>query len=143
MVSDDGQVYSIRSDRVLVQSPGKGGYPVVTLSRDGKPKTMRVHRIVLEAFVGPCPPGQQACHANDNASDNRLENLRWDTSRANCADRQRNSGHYLGDRTECIRGHRFTPENTRHYVKSDGYTTRICRTCRREHEARYREAKHQ
>lgn len=35
-----------------------------------------------------------------------------------------------------------TPDNTRYYHRPDGYTQRICRTCRREHEARYREAKH-
>lgn len=46
-----------------------------------------IHRLVLEAFVGPCPPGMQACHDPDrNPSNNRLENLRWDTSRANSAD---------------------------------------------------------
>jgi len=46
-----------------------------------------VHRLVLEAFVGPCPRGLQACHNNGNARDNRASNLRWDTSKGNHADR--------------------------------------------------------
>jgi hypothetical protein len=48
-----------------------------------------VHRLVLEAFVGPCPAGMEACHNNGVRTDNRLENLRWDTRSANCRDRIR------------------------------------------------------
>jgi len=54
-------------------------------------KTFRVHRLVLEAFVGPCPHGCEACHRNNDPSDNRIENLRWDTKQSNLAD-------YLADR---------------------------------------------
>jgi hypothetical protein len=56
----------------------------------GKGAAMYVHRIVLEAFVGPCPTGMVACHADDVKADNRLENLRWDTQSANCHDAVRN-----------------------------------------------------
>ncbi len=43
-----------------------------------------VHRLVLEAFVGPCPEGMQACHFPDrDPANNHLENLRWDTCTAN------------------------------------------------------------
>lgn len=39
-----------------------------------------IHRLVLEAFVGPCPKGLECCHGpNHDKSDNRLCNLRWDT----------------------------------------------------------------
>lgn len=43
----------------------------------------RVHRLVLEAFVGPCPKGYQCDHINAVRDDNRLENLRWVTGREN------------------------------------------------------------
>jgi hypothetical protein len=45
-----------------------------------------VHRLVLETFVGPCPPGLEACHNNGDSLDSRLVNLRWDTRKANAAD---------------------------------------------------------
>lgn len=54
----------------------------------GKPIPLLVHRLVLEAFVGPCPEGMEGCHNNGNGLDNRLENLRWDTHQANMDDRR-------------------------------------------------------
>lgn len=60
------------------------GYVRVCLySKTVKP----VHRLVLEAFVGPCPEGMQACHNNGIRDDNRVENLRWDTPKGNSLDK--------------------------------------------------------
>lgn len=43
-----------------------------------------VHRIVLEAFIGPRPKGMGARHFPDrNPANNRLENLSWGTSKQN------------------------------------------------------------
>lgn len=56
--------------------------------------TSRIGRAVLEAFVGPCPDGMECCHYDDDATNNRLSNLRWDTASANMSDRCRNSGHW-------------------------------------------------
>lgn len=55
-------------------------------------------RLVLEAFVGPRPRGMQVCHRDDDQSNNRRENLRWDTPKANCADRDRNGKTHSGER---------------------------------------------
>lgn len=46
-----------------------------------------IHRLVLEAFVGPCPEGMEVAHRNGDPSDNRLDNLRWSTPVDNQADR--------------------------------------------------------
>jgi hypothetical protein len=58
-------------------------------NRGKKAGNVRVHRFVLEAFVGPRPPGMQGCHNNGNSLDNRLANLRWGTHADNVADRMR------------------------------------------------------
>lgn len=50
-------------------------------------KHILVHRTVLECFVGPCPDGMECCHDDGNPQNNNLDNLRWDTPRANQADR--------------------------------------------------------
>lgn len=69
---------------------GRGNpYWQVHLMRGGRDAPfyrVAVHRLVLESFVGPCPPGMEACHANGNGFDNRLENLRWDTHENNMAE---------------------------------------------------------
>jgi HNH endonuclease/NUMOD4 motif len=47
-----------------------------------------MHRLVLEAFVGPCPRGMQCCHKDGNRANNKLENLRWDTQKKNEQDKK-------------------------------------------------------
>lgn len=68
------------------------GHRTVSLFNGHCQVNLYVHRLVLETFVGPCPAGRCACHFNDIPWDNRLENLRWDTQKANMADLKRN-GH--------------------------------------------------
>ena len=48
-----------------------------------------VHKLILEAFVGPCPPGLECCHNDGNPHNNKLDNLRWDTKKANWNDRRK------------------------------------------------------
>lgn len=71
-------------------------YAMLTLHSGGRKGTPgarlefpMVHKLVLEAFVGPRPEGKEACHDNGNGMDNRLTNLRWDTHKANMADQFR------------------------------------------------------
>ena len=61
-------------------------------------KLFKVHRIVLLAFVGPCPRGMECRHLNGKAWDNRLENLAWGTHLENCADRDRHGTTAWGER---------------------------------------------
>lgn len=64
------------------------GYLVANLYRDGRRHVRYVHRLVLEAFVGPCPDGMEACHDPDrDTTNNRLDNLRWDTRKENHRDK--------------------------------------------------------
>ncbi len=86
-VSDMGNVRSIR--RNLIKSPAANdrGYFHVGLHSGAKQQRLYVHRLVLEAFVGPCPAGMEGCHNDGDRANNRLDNLRWDTSKNNHADR--------------------------------------------------------
>lgn len=69
------------------------GHVQITLAPHGAGRRERVvrfaHHLVLEAFVGFCPAGMEACHHNDIGTDNRLPNLRWDTRSSNIRDRIR------------------------------------------------------
>lgn len=105
----------------------KFGYKLVMLSA-GKRRIMKqVHSLVLEAFVGPRPPGMVCCHNNGDPADNRLENLRWDTQSSNLFDAVRHGTHTLSNKTHCIHGHEYNEENTIWTAKG----WRQCRACKR------------
>jgi hypothetical protein len=94
-VGDEGSAWSRHNNkwgdsgiwRQLKPQVMSTGYPMVGLHRDGKRHGRLVHRLVLEAFVGPCPDGMEACHNDGNRLNCALSNLRWDTPAANQADR--------------------------------------------------------
>lgn len=58
----------------------------VCLRKNGNTYTFRVHRLVLSAFVGPCPCGKEGCHNDGNPLNNYIGNLRWDTRKENTKD---------------------------------------------------------
>jgi hypothetical protein len=104
-------------------------------------QTLFVHRAVLEAFKGPCPPGMEACHYNDVGTDNRIENLRWDTRKGNKRDEVRNGLNFNARKIQCKHGHEFTPENTISKMSRNGRPRRDCRKCQAEAMRRFK-AKH-
>lgn len=64
------------------------GYPFVRLLKNGRPVSRWLHRMVLEAFVGPPTPERPWCnHKNGNRADPRLENLEWVSPSENAIDR--------------------------------------------------------
>ncbi|WP_416367037.1 NUMOD4 motif-containing HNH endonuclease [Rhodopseudomonas palustris] len=86
-----------RSLRGRMLRPGRtaSGHVTVTI---GKGNSRQVHQLVLEAFVGPCPPKHEGRHLNDIPDDNRLSNLRWGTRRENLIDAVRNGKRAVGER---------------------------------------------
>lgn len=65
------------------------GRPVcvfVTLRKDGRSFTFRLHRLVLSAFRGECQDGMEGCHNDGNPENNKISNLRWDHHQGNMAD---------------------------------------------------------
>ena len=68
----------IPRDKLLSPCPNRKGYLRVRLNAPGKHFSAVVHRLVLEAFVGPQPSAiHEANHKNGIKSDNRLCNLEW------------------------------------------------------------------
>ncbi len=130
--SNLGRVRSIKNGGCYVMAQqvvtGKKDYRTVMITVDGKYAPQLVHRLVLQAFAGPCPAGMEACHNNGIARDNRPENLRWDTHKANCADQALHGTHRNTLKTRCVRGHEFTPENT--YTRPGGQ--RNCKQCNQD-----------
>lgn len=145
-VSDDGHAKSLErvvvrssgspltvAERIMCPQPDYKGYMRLRLSRPGLGVTGKVHRLVTLAFVGPCPDGMEVCHNNGRKTDNRLENLRYDTSSASGLDKIRHGTDHNVRRTHCRHDHPFSPQNTR--IDSRGH--RICRACQRRYTREY------
>lgn len=74
------------------------GYLVVSLCKNGKRPNFDVHRLVLLAFVGPCPLGMEACHGDGIRHHCSLDNLRWDTVSNNHHDKSKHGTMYCGEK---------------------------------------------
>jgi len=73
-----------------VLSPGTvQGYKQVALQCAPRHEQKKVHQLVLEAFVGPCPTGHECRHLKGNREDNRLLMLSWGTKLENAQDKHR------------------------------------------------------
>jgi hypothetical protein len=72
-VSDRGALRGKRG--ILKGSTDKDGYAVLTPQNPSHKRTLKIHRLVYEAFVGPI--GEDLCinHKNGIKNDNRVENL--------------------------------------------------------------------
>lgn len=149
-VSDLGRLCS--ADRVL---PHRKYGPDGTRRYCGKPKEpwihssghlyvdlynprrrVAVHRLVLEAFVGPAAEGQECCHNNGEPQDNRLVNLRWDSRLSNIDDMVKHGSHWQVKKTHCRRGHPLIEPNLTRCKAKTGQ--RNCLACNRaQGKARY------
>lgn len=109
-VGTDGSVWvawiTCRSGRRLTDRwrrmrPGvtPKGYLYVNLTpaTGGRYQTFRVHRLVLEAFVGPCPVGMECRHLDGHKANCRLDNLAWGTPEQNRQDNRDLDAYHRGE----------------------------------------------
>ena len=91
-VSSMGRVKSFKwnKERFLKPSMDKDGYLLVNLCAGGKPKTLKVHRLVCEAFHENPDNRPQVNHINEDKTDNRACNLEWCTCKQNVNHGSRN-----------------------------------------------------
>lgn len=88
-VSTFGNVRSLnyqRSGKIREMKKGKDrdGYLQVTLCKEGRPKTFKIHRLVASAFV-PNPLGFPVInHKDEDKTNNCVWNLEWCTVAYNC-----------------------------------------------------------
>jgi NUMOD4 motif/HNH endonuclease len=76
----------------------RGKYLRVNLYKNGTHLTMSVHKLVAEAFIGPCPPGWTVNHKDTIKTHNFSTNLEYLTGIDNTAHSVANRLHAYGER---------------------------------------------
>ena len=110
-VSSLGRVKSFKYGKEKILKPGKGsrGYLTVSLSKNKKGKTIKVHRLVALAFIKN-PQGKRTVnHINGVKADNRLSNLEWATDSENIK-------HAFANGLSCNKGENGTNKLTKKQV---------------------------
>lgn len=88
LVSNEGVVVSINYKNTgkikeIRQSMSKDGYKTISLCKNNKLKTYRVHRLVAECFVENPHNLETVDHIDGDKNNNRADNLQWLSSREN------------------------------------------------------------
>lgn len=91
-VSNQGRIKTVRKNKrtgvvresLVVGGVNEKGYRYVTMYWAGRKTTVKVHRLVMIAFVGQPTHGKtEVNHKNGVKLDNRLENLEWSSHKQN------------------------------------------------------------
>ena len=116
-VSNHGNIRSVKSGQLKkITEDKKTNRPFLNLWKNNKQTVVRVHKLVLEAFVGKCPEGLECCHNDGNSFNNHIDNLRWDTHKSNIHDRIK---HGTSNRGERCGTSKLTLEQVRAIRKDD------------------------
>lgn len=75
--------------KILKQQNNGNGYMYKQLKHEGTRKNFYIHRLVMMTFVGDRPKNMAICHIDGDKTNNRLDNLRYDTYSENNIDQFR------------------------------------------------------
>lgn len=95
LVSNYGNIKTSSTGKPRYTNINKQGYPVIQIKRNGKVKSLKIHRLVAELFLPP-PPKEMVdkCkrehwkvvlvkHLDNDKTNNFYENLEWSDLRGN------------------------------------------------------------
>ena len=68
--------------KMTAREAGKG-YLIVGLSKNGITSSVSIHRATLSVFRGSCPEGCEGSHIDGDKTNNRIDNLLWETHKEN------------------------------------------------------------
>lgn len=83
-INEKGQIWSSKFGRIMKPHKHKK-HKYLQIKIKGRCK--KIHQLLLEVFVGPCPEGMQCRHLDGNPENNELKNLKWGTAKENAQDR--------------------------------------------------------
>ncbi len=120
LIYPNGKVFSKKRNKEMKPFTNKAGYQRISLWKNGKEKKFYIHRLIGIHHI-PNPENKPTIdHINRIRDDNRLENLRWATSKEQSENQEK---HFIRkDNTSGHRGISFHKSINRWvYVKRDKY----------------------
>lgn len=78
-ITEDGRIWSNKTNRYLKPSKDKDGYYKVILSKNGDQKQFFVHRLVAEAYIENPENKRTVDHIDGDINNNHYTNLQWAT----------------------------------------------------------------
>lgn len=94
--------------RIKAPALDQKGYNRICLTKNSKPKTFKVHRLVADLFIGNPEQKPHVNHINGNKKDNHYSNLEWVTNRENVShavlSSSNRSSKYIGAKWDKERG---------------------------------------
>ena len=112
LVSNEGQVFSLISNKLLKQSNTTTGYKKVELTKQRRRKSLKVHRIVAKEFLANPLNLPIVNHLDGNPKNNNSTNLEW-------CDQKRNMQHAYDTGLIYSRLHRYKKELIEEYENSE------------------------
>ena len=99
--SNHGNVKSFKykEPKLLSLPQGPNGYRRICLSHKNATKCLLVHRIILLTFIGaPANSRFQGSHLDGSRTNNRLENLTWESSKDNVSRKREHGTAGIGEK---------------------------------------------
>ena len=94
---------------------GHGGYLYVSISTNGKQRSIPVHVLLTDTFMFPRPEGYEVRHLDGNPLNNSLNNLTYGTKKDNAQDRIKCGNHTIGIKHGRAKLTEFDVHNIRYF----------------------------
>ena len=82
-ISNFGIIKNNKTNRIMKPCNNNHGYKLINLSKNGKCKTFKIHRLVGNAFLENPDNKKVIDHIDKNKANNNVKNLRWATIQEN------------------------------------------------------------
>lgn len=97
-ISDSGNARRVGNTTNLSKVINKDGYVAYCFSCNSNRRNVLAHRLVADAFIGPCPPGQVVRHQDGTQTNNSPLNLSYGYPADNSADMCKHGTQAMGEK---------------------------------------------